>query len=117
LDETFFIDLPSAKEREAILGVHLHLAPGRLTDRPPPLASPPAAFAQIAREARDFSGAELEAALVEARLSAFAAGRPLDASDFRTAIEATVPLAVTRRESVDRLRAWATTRARPASRS
>jgi hypothetical protein len=60
------------------------------------------------------SGAELEAALVEARLDAFAEGRPVSANDLERAIAATVPLSVTRAESINALRNWARARARKA---
>jgi hypothetical protein len=68
----------------------------------------------VARSARSFSGAELEAALIEARLAAHAEGRPVSARDFRVAVDATVPLARSRFESIDALRRWAASRARMA---
>jgi len=46
---------------------------------------------------------------------AFDHEREVAAADIKAAFHVTVPLSVTRRESIDELRAWARTRARPAS--
>lgn len=114
LDEIFFVDLPDADAREAILRVHLEHVPRRRLGHVPPTASPWTTFAEIARDAEGFCGAEIEAALVEARLDAFAEDRPLSAEDLRRAMRSTVPLSRTRAESIAALRAWATDRARRA---
>lgn len=114
LDEIFFVDLPDADQREAILRVHLEHVPRRRLGHVPPCEDPFPAFAAVIRTADGFSGAEIEATLVEARLDAFAEGRPLRAEDLRRAVEATVPLSRTRAESISALRAWAGERARRA---
>lgn len=114
LDEIFFVDLPEADEREAILAVHLEHVPRRRLGHAPPCADPWPAFAAVIRQAEGLSGAEIEAALVEARLDAFAEGRPLAAIDLRRAVQATVPLSRARAESIAALRAWAGERARRA---
>jgi SpoVK/Ycf46/Vps4 family AAA+-type ATPase len=114
LDEIFFVDLPDADAREAILRVHLEHVPRRRLGRPPPVASSWDAFADVIRAAEGFSGAEIEAALTEARLDAFAEQRPLDAEDLRRAVQAIVPLSRTRAESIAALRTWASERARRA---
>jgi MoxR-like ATPase len=115
LDEVFFIDLPNSEERQQILRVHLEMIPAARLGQVPPMADPWPAFADLARRAEGFSGAELEGALTEARLDALAENRELCASDLERAIEATVPLSVSRAEEVDALRQWAQQRARPAS--
>jgi SpoVK/Ycf46/Vps4 family AAA+-type ATPase len=114
LDEIFFVDLPDPDQREEILRVHLEHVPRRRLGHVPPCADPWPAFADVIRTAEGYSGAEIEAALVEARLDAFADGRPLAAADLRRAVEASVPLSRTRAESIAALRAWATERARRA---
>ncbi|MCX4243214.1 AAA family ATPase [Paraliomyxa miuraensis] len=114
LDEIFFVDLPNAEQRQEILRVHLEHEPRRILGGAPPCADPWPAFASAIADADGWSGAEIEAALVEARLDAFAEGRPLAAADLRRAVEATVPLSRTRAESIGALRAWASERARPA---
>lgn len=107
-DVKFFVDLPTAAEREAILALHL-------TRR----GRDAAAFdvAKLAREAGDFmSGAELEQAIIEALHVAFADGRrDLREDDLRTALRAEQPLALQFRDKLDPLRAWARARTRLAS--
>jgi MoxR-like ATPase len=115
LDEIFFFDLPQAAAREAILRIHVQDEPQRRLGEVPPMADPWPAFAELAAGAEGFSGAELQAAVTEARLHAFADDRPLAARDLQRAIADTVPLSVTRAESIDALRAWAAHRTRAAA--
>jgi MoxR-like ATPase len=114
LDETFFVDLPGPDERAAILEIHLLHAPKRRLGRAPPLADPLAAYLAAARDADGLSGAELEGALTEARLDAFAEARPLAAADLARALAVTVPLSRSRARELATLRAWAATFARRA---
>lgn len=104
-DEVFFVDLPDAHEREEILRVHL-AGVG--------LADPWPSFARVAAEAEGRSGAELAAAVAEARLVAFAEGRAPAAADLARALAESIPLSVLRREDVAALRRWAHERARRA---
>ncbi len=114
LDEIFFVDLPGPDERAAILEIHLLHAPQRRLGRAPPLADPLALYLNAARDADGLSGAELEGALTEARLDAFAEARPLAAADLQRALTATIPLSRSRAVEVATLRAWAGRFARPA---
>jgi SpoVK/Ycf46/Vps4 family AAA+-type ATPase len=106
-DEIFFIDLPDAPERAEILRIHLRRR-GR----------DPASFdlLQLAARSDQFSGAELEQVVVEGLHEAFAAGSELRDLHLLRAIADTVPLAVTLREEVARVRDWSRDRTRPASR-
>lgn len=105
-DELFFIDLPAAREREEILRIHVAR---RRRD--------PSAYdlAALARAAAGFSGAELEQAVVAALHEAFAERAELSQAHLERAVAESLPLSVTMREEIDRLRAWAATRTRPAS--
>ncbi|MGB1014077.1 MAG: AAA family ATPase, partial [Nannocystaceae bacterium] len=114
LDELFFVDLPGPKARRDILHVHLIVTPRDNLGHVPPLADDPEAFMALAEAAEGYSGAELEAALVEARLDAYTDNRPMAASDFQRSLAACVPLSRTRAESVQVLRRWADGRARRA---
>ncbi|TPV95387.1 MAG: AAA family ATPase [Myxococcales bacterium FL481] len=113
-DETFFVDLPSAEERLAITRIHLYDQPRRRCGASPPCADAWEAFAAVADAAEGYSGADLEAALVEARLDAFAEARPVAAGDFSRALAAAVPLSRSHAASVSALRRWAETSARRA---
>jgi len=114
LDELFFVDLPGPEARRDILHVHLIVTPRANLGHVPPLADDPEAFLALAESAEGYSGAELEAALVEARLDAYTDKRPVAATDFQRALAACVPLSRTRAESVQALRSWADGRARRA---
>jgi SpoVK/Ycf46/Vps4 family AAA+-type ATPase len=105
-DEVFFLDLPDASERIAILGLHLRQ---RHRD--------PAAFdlETLAAASGGFTGAELEGAVVSALYRAFGMGREVASDDVLEEIRHTIPLSKTRAETVAALRAWAWGRATPAS--
>jgi SpoVK/Ycf46/Vps4 family AAA+-type ATPase len=105
-DEIFFIDLPEAAERAEILGIHLAK---RRRD--------PAAFQlpALAERTGGFSGAELEGLVLAALYDAFAEGTELAQRHLEAALGETLPLSVTMREEIARVRDWARTRTRPAS--
>jgi SpoVK/Ycf46/Vps4 family AAA+-type ATPase len=111
-DETFFVDLPDAREREEILGLHLAR---RRRD--------PGGFdlAGLAARTDGFSGAELESVVVGALYRAFADGAELTSERLQAEARATTPLARSRSDEVAAMRAWADGRAviagaRPAAR-
>jgi hypothetical protein len=97
-DEIFFVDLPDAATRAAILRIH---AGKRGIALPGPEAQ------RLAAQAAEFSGAELEQAIVAALYAAHAQGRRPDAAAIAKEIAATRPLAVVMAERVAALRAWA----------
>ena len=105
-DEIFFVDLPEASERSSILAIHL-----RKRGRDPARFDLPT----LVGASEAFSGAELEAAVVAGMYEAFADEAPLSSNHVLTAIQQTVPLAKTMAEQIERLRLWASGRARPAS--
>jgi len=105
-DEIFFVDLPTEEERAAIFAIHLHKR-----RRNPAHFDLPA----LADAAHNFSGAEIEQAIISALYDAFDEGHDLTNADILNAIRTTVPLAQTMREDITTLRNWAKTRARSAS--
>lgn len=107
LDETFFVDLPGPDERVAIARIHLVAAPQRRLGAAPPLADPLPDFLELARAADGLSGAEIEGAITDARLDAFAEARPLAAADLARGLAATIPLSRSRAPEIAGLRAWA----------
>jgi SpoVK/Ycf46/Vps4 family AAA+-type ATPase len=106
LDEIFFVDLPSAKEREQIFTIHL-----KKRDRNP------AGFhlGALSEAAAHFSGAEIEQAIISALFDVFGSRSELSTKHILQAIRQTVPLSTTMDEQIDRLRHWAEGRARNAS--
>jgi ATP-dependent 26S proteasome regulatory subunit len=106
LDEIFFVDLPSEAERLEVFRIHL-VKRGRNPDSfdLPALVS----------ASTNFSGAEIEEAIISALYDAFYAGQELATEHILAAVGETVPLAKTMDEQISRLRTWADGRARNAS--
>ncbi len=105
-DEIFFIDLPSQEEREQIFRIHLRKRKRNVEDFD---------VAVLAAATPGFSGAEIEAVVVEALYDAFDETKDLTTQSIVAAAHHTVPLAMTMRERIEDLRIWSTTRARAAS--
>jgi len=106
LDEIFFVDLPSREERAEIFGIHLAKR-GREASQFDVEA--------LAACAENFSGAEIEQAVISALYDAFGAKTELTTEQILEALRQTVPLARTMDEQINRLRTWAVGRARNAS--
>ena len=76
MDEIFFLNLPNESERQEIFRVHLQkLRPSRLREFD---------LALLARYSLDYSGAEIEQAIVEGMQQAFSSGTTGNRSDFNT---------------------------------
>jgi AAA+ superfamily predicted ATPase len=105
-DDLFFVDLPTANEREEILAIHLR---NRGRD--------PLQFrvSELAAQAARLTGAELEQVITAALYTAFSHSRELAESDLENAIHETVPLYDTYEERIKELRDWGRGRTRPAS--
>ena len=105
-DEIFFVDLPGEAEREEIFAIHLkkrHRDPQNFD------------LKRLAASTPGYSGAEIEQAVIAALYDAFDLGREVATEDILIAVNQSVPLSMTMRESIEVLREWAATRARPAS--
>jgi SpoVK/Ycf46/Vps4 family AAA+-type ATPase len=105
-DESWFVDLPDTRERAAIWDIVIEKY-GR--DK--------AAYdtAVLARSSELHTGAEIEAAFVEALHLAFTEEREPTDLDLGEVLCESVPLATSMAESIERLRHWAGGRARCAS--
>lgn len=108
-DEIFFVGLPTQSERQAIFEVHLsRLRPHNLPQYDLP---------RLAYETPDFSGAEIEQAIIEAMHLGFSQGRDFSTEDILEAASQMIPLARTAQDQIDALKAWAASgKARLASR-
>jgi ATP-dependent 26S proteasome regulatory subunit len=105
-DEIFYVDLPSAEERREIFRIHLakrNRNPDSFDLEPLVTASP------------EFSGAEIEEAIISALYDAFYDRHELSTSHILAVLGQTVPLAKTMAEKVAAQRTWAAGRARNAS--
>jgi hypothetical protein len=106
LDEIFFVDLPSEAERHEVFRIHL-----KKRGRDPENFD----LGELVSASRNFSGAEVEEAIISALYDAFSAGEELATPHVLAALRETVPLAKTMDEQISRLRSWADGRARNAS--
>lgn len=106
-DEIFFVDLPAEEERGEIFAIHL-----RKRKRDPKNYDLDA----LAGQTVGYSGAEIEQVVVSSLYDSFGDNkRELTTDDLLRTVRESVPLSVTMREGIARLREWAETRARPAS--
>jgi SpoVK/Ycf46/Vps4 family AAA+-type ATPase len=105
-DETFFVGLPSKREREQILKVHLRLKNQKIDD---------AALPKCVEASDGFSGAELEEAIVTGMYNAFDQDRSLTADDLIEAIKLTNPLSKSKSDDLKAMAKWASTNAVNAS--
>ncbi|MGH7232459.1 MAG: AAA family ATPase [Nitrospiraceae bacterium] len=94
-DEIFFVDLPNREERAAIFEIHFRL---RKQD--------PHTFhmEDIVSACEGFSGSEIEQAVVAALYRALHLKQPLTTDLLLEELRQTVPLSVSRREDIERLR-------------
>ena len=108
-DEIFFVDLPTAKERENIFSIHLQKKGQDPSQYP---------VGMLGKKTEGFNGAEIEECIKEAMFAAYVDNPEnpvLKASHIMDAISETVPLSTTMKEQISALRSWATTRAKNAS--
>mgnify|MGYP005889282925 FL=1 len=108
-DEIFFVDLPTAKERENIFSIHL-IKKGQDPSHFP--------MEMLGKKSEGFNGAEIEECIKEAMFAAYVDNPEnpvLKATHIMNAITQTVPLSTTMKEQINSLRSWAATRAKNAS--
>jgi SpoVK/Ycf46/Vps4 family AAA+-type ATPase len=105
-DEIFFCDLPDREDRAQILDIHV-----RKKNRDPGQFD----MEKLVEATVDYSGAELEQAVVAALYDAFDTGNDLSTEGLLNTLKDIVPLAITMREQIEAMREWARTRARRAS--
>jgi SpoVK/Ycf46/Vps4 family AAA+-type ATPase len=105
-DEIFFCDLPDREDRRQILDIHI-----RKKNRDPGQFD----MDKLVDSTVDYSGAELEQAVVAALYDAFDTGNDLTTEGLLKTTSEIVPLAITMREMIESMREWARTRARMAS--
>ena len=105
-DEIFFVDLPSDDERAEVFRIHLSKR-GRDPERYD--------VAAMVEASRDFSGAEIEEAIISGLYEAFYGREELQTPHVLSVLAETVPLARTMDEQIGQLRSWADGRARNAS--
>jgi SpoVK/Ycf46/Vps4 family AAA+-type ATPase len=104
-DEIFFVDLPGEDVRAEVLQIHLEKRGIEIAEQE---------LRVLAHASRDFSGAELEQAVVSALYLAHGDGEPVSARHLLAEIRGTRPLATVMAERIESLRSWASGRTVPA---
>lgn len=102
VDEIFFVDLPTEKERAEILKIHITKKKRNPQDFD---------IAKIAQESKGFSGAELAEVVNEALFQAYNNEEEITTNYMLEAISKTFPLSRTMHETIDKMRKWAKSRA------
>jgi len=105
-DEIFFVDLPTKVERAEILKIHIK----KQLRCPENFGIP-----ELVEATNQFSGAEIEAVISVAHITAFDEDREFTTQDIVNACKETQGIAKTMKEEIKRRREWARDRARPAS--
>ncbi len=105
-DQVFFCDLPNEEERLEIMKIHLAAN-----------QADPAKFdlTQLLRITDGWSGAEIQQAIIGARIETRREGREMTTQDIWLQAHNMVPLSKTMAEQVNAIRDWAFKRATPAS--
>jgi hypothetical protein len=103
-DEIFFVDLPARDERINVFTIHL-----RLRKQDPALFD----LHRLADATEGFSGAEIEQAVISSMYRALQRRVPPSTETILEAVGSTVPLSVSRREDVARIRTVAAGRFTP----
>ena len=98
-DEIFFVDLPNSASREAIFEIHIGDKPkqsiGKLSNFD---------IEKLAKISSGFTGAEIKQAVIEGMHVSFSEGRNLKQDDVINALEATYPMYLTMRETIENMR-------------
>jgi hypothetical protein len=105
-DQVFFVDLPSDDERREILEINLRRHGADLGKYDTRI---------LALSTKGWNGAELEQAVIAARVESYAEGRAFGPDDLSRALASIVPLSRTMEEQMKRIRSWAFGRATPAT--
>jgi SpoVK/Ycf46/Vps4 family AAA+-type ATPase len=108
-DEMFSVLLPNQDERKEIFAIHLKKRNrGKLIGKVLDLDF-------FAKRTEGYSGAEIEATIVDSMYTAFDAGEDIDQQNLVDAIDNLQPLSKTMAEKINRMEEWCKGRARPAN--
>jgi ATP-dependent 26S proteasome regulatory subunit len=105
-DELFFVDLPNPEERSDIFAIHI-----RKRGRDPEDFE----LDRLVGKSDGFSGAEIEASIIDAMNAAFSEDREVATDDVVRSLETTKPLSVVAKPEIDKIRQDAEDRMRRAN--
>ena len=107
-DQVFFCDLPSDEERRAIIDIHLELNGAKEGN---------VEVDRLIVSTEGWSGAEIEQAIISARIDAIQEDRDFNTEDVKRHTSTMVPLSQTMAEQIKTIRRWAFDRATLASKA
>jgi SpoVK/Ycf46/Vps4 family AAA+-type ATPase len=105
-DQVFFVDLPNEEERKEILTIHMVR-----NDLDPQSFD----LILLASATRNWNGAEIEQAVMSARITAHARGTNVSQNDMLASFGKIIPLSRTMEDQLKAIRSWARNRALPAT--
>ena len=106
-DEIFGVDMPVLSERGEIFSIHLKKRKRSVKHYD---------LGGLAAATEGFVGAEIEAVIDDAMITAFSEGvREFTTDDILNAIRETIPQSESQSEKIEKIREWITTRTRPVS--
>jgi len=106
IDELWFVDLPLKTEREEIIKIHMNKLK---------LDVKTFSLKKIVAATEGYTGAEIENVLKQAKVKGFYKESDVTTEDILEICDVTVPLSISRKEEIEALRQWGTTRARVAN--
>ena len=107
-DQVFFVDLPNEEERKEILSIHMqrnNLDPSSFD------------LILLASATRNWNGAEIEQAVISAKITAVANQTRVTQNSMLAAFGKIIPLSRTMEDQLKAIRSWARNRALPATRA
>lgn len=116
-DNIFFFDFPHAKERDAIIRIHINKR-SRLNPACPlsPIGSADEVdVASLVDLSKGFTGAEIEAAVADTFTEAAATESDIETADFITQFLDVNPISESQKDGIDKIRKWAAAHCKPAS--
>ena len=105
-DQVFFVDLPNEEERKQIFAIHLKKAKQEVGKFD---------LVFLSKATVGWNGAEIEQAVVSARVEAYHESRKFNREDLSKSLASIVPLSKTMEEQIKQIRSWAHERALNAS--
>lgn len=109
-DEIFFVDLPTAQERRVIWRIQLQMNATE-NNGLDALAADTGALDRLVAASENYSGAEIEQAVIAALYAGYSEGHAVTEDDLVEAVQTMIPLSVTQAEEVQVIRDWAAQRA------
>ncbi len=101
-DELFYVELPTKREREEIIRIHLSRRNVPTTEFD---------YASLVKVTEGFNGAEIEQGVIGAIFRSFTQDRTVNQNDLYIALESIIPLSTTMQEQIKQLERWAHNRA------